>query len=163
MKLLAIMILVLAAAAAQARLGETKVEIQKRYGPPSDPLATGTNAGYPVLTYQFKDYFVMVTFRTNTSVFETVRPKLIRQMSDEECKNLMEAVSSQTEWLVSGFDSKDVKSWENKAGYSAIRVRTGDQDMLMITTKEFLGYRQQYDPNAQERRNVDGPKKTDGF
>jgi hypothetical protein len=86
------------AAIAHARLGESNVEIAKRYGPVQSRTENGTNKWTGA--YLFKDYLVMVTFETNTCVTEVVGPAEQRKFTRAEAEALRDAIGGAGNWKV---------------------------------------------------------------
>lgn len=121
-----------------ARLGETDVEIAKRYGPVQKRTTESTNEwnGF----YIFKDYHVFVTYSNNVSVCETISPAPKRTMSAEEVSALMKSVGGTGEWQKdkSRFDPTTDYWVHTKTRSRAVLMRTvGEAPALMIMTAAY--------------------------
>ena len=82
--------LVLCAATAFARIGETEAQIEKRYGKPT-PSSSSTKG------YFYKDLFIIVAFDNGVSGIETYE-KRGASMSAGEIRQLLDANSDGTKW-----------------------------------------------------------------
>jgi hypothetical protein len=91
-----LLILLASCACACARLGESNVEIMKRYGAVEQRSATGTNSWRG--DYTFKEYNVVVFFRDNISECEVIRPIEERKFADAERDALMNGIAGNDQW-----------------------------------------------------------------
>jgi hypothetical protein len=92
----AIAIMCLMAITAVARLGESDVEISKRYGAIQKRIDDSTNKWKGA--YFFKDYKIMVSFETNRSVTEMLAPLNNRKFETAEVSALRDAIGGAGTW-----------------------------------------------------------------
>ena len=83
--------LVLCAATAFARIGETQAQIEKRYGRP-------TSGSCWTKTYSTKNFFVIVTFDNGVSGIETFQKRNDSPMPRAEIEKLLVANSDGSKW-----------------------------------------------------------------
>jgi hypothetical protein len=83
--------LMLCGATAFARIGETKAQIEKRYG-----QATGGSGSSKA--YAYEDFFVIVTFDNGISGIETFQKLNVSPMARLEIEELLEANSDGSKW-----------------------------------------------------------------
>lgn len=81
---------------ALAKLGETREQIRQRYG---DVLGQQTLAGLPAEGYRFTQFAVVVCFKDDRSVVESLTPLASdKKLSDAESLALIKAVSGTNGW-----------------------------------------------------------------
>jgi hypothetical protein len=132
-------LMVMAAFACRARLGETNGQIVTRYGAVEHRNDTGTNTW--IGDYDFKEYHVQVYFRDNISECEYVAPRKTRKFDDEEREALMTAIAGGGGW-----DKDDVHSdltmtiWINKASKAVAYLTTGTdgRSMLAVASEAYV-------------------------
>lgn len=86
----------LAGLTAQARLGETNVDVAKRYGPVLKRVEISTNEWSGI--YSFKEYDVVVVYSNQVSIAEVINPKAKRAIGFDEAKALIESVGGPGKW-----------------------------------------------------------------
>ena len=107
--------LVLCAATAFARIGETETQIEKRYGRPTyKPSWTKT--------YSNKNFVVIVTFDNGVSGIETFQKRNDAAMARVEIEKLLEANSDGSKWEKSARNDFEIsyRAKTRLAEYNAI-------------------------------------------
>jgi hypothetical protein len=131
MKTLIAMLLVLVGVSAEGRLGETNVEVAKRYGAVTrrENLSTNEWRG----TYNFRGFVVEVSFSNNVSMAETVLAK--RKLTAEEKEALISTIGGDGKWSKIPLLDQWINA-ETKALARCDRVALG-QDAIMVSTREY--------------------------
>ncbi len=83
--------LVLCGATAFARIGETEMQIEKRYG-------KSTPSSYSTKGYFYKNLFIIVTFDNGVSGIETYEKRDVASISTGEIRRLLDANGGGTKW-----------------------------------------------------------------
>ena len=133
----AIILLLAIVCCAQARLGESNVDIGKRYGAVQQRVQISTNEWKG--TYKFKEYIVWVEFTNDISVCEVIVTNDPRKMDDAEVQSLIKSAGGDAgEWVRGDASlSKMSKVWintETKVQASATDV--GGRGAVAVMTKE---------------------------
>lgn len=137
-KIVLVVVAATLASIAQARLGETNVQIYHRYGAVRDRSEVATNIW--VGTYLFKDYLVLVYFENNVSVAETVGPMKDRDFSGVERHELMDDIGGSTNWVADSaafhFTSE---RWTTPDGrvLAFLNKRLSGSQTLTVVTRNF--------------------------
>lgn len=125
---------VLCASSAFARIGETEAQIEKRYGEPQTSLKQ--SAGYTSRAYVFQGFDIIVSFENGVSCGESYRHSNGTPLLDPEIRTLLQANSGNGKWNVA-----------NQSGFTTIykcsdRIRVasyeGLERKLLITTQAFI-------------------------
>ena len=107
--------LVLFSATAFARIGETEVQIENRYG-------RSASSFHSTRGYFYKDFFIIVTFDNGVSGIETYEKRNGTPMSAVEIRRLLEANGGGTKWhepIRNGFEFQ-YKEKTRFAEYNAV-------------------------------------------
>ena len=99
MQLLIAMVTV-SALSAQAKLGETKAQLDKRYPRMLAGSGTSTNqlAGESLEIYNYKDLHFLVTYSNGVSIVEQVRTVGKRKIPPQERLELMKLMGGEGDW-----------------------------------------------------------------
>lgn len=121
----------------QARLGETPVEIQARYG---QPVYEDTFEGNRALHYKFGEFEVTVIFKAGKSVSESLLPIAEeRRLGDDECRTLIEAISGTKDWKAPSHTKVFVTEWTCGDDFHASRTEDVlKTKMLIVATTELI-------------------------
>lgn len=125
--------LALGALPAQARLGETEKEIEKRYGPPVRKLMAATKRDKTRL-YSFKGMQIKVTFLDGKSQLENYSRPSTKKLIESEINLLMKVNAPDLEWLELKAENDD-RSWVSQDAAFGVTYEDGE---LRIFTKEVL-------------------------
>lgn len=153
MKTILTAVLMICALSALARLGETNVDISKRYGPVTKREQKCTNewSGF----YQFNGYNIMVTFSNNISVLEAVSPILKRTMPADEIERLKKLIGGEEGWRDGVNRANDcIAQTATLNGMHIVRV--GRKSYIEAAEKSARDSNQ-----AKRKRELD--RKLDGF
>lgn len=138
---------------AQARLGETPEQIQKRYGSPSkkvlDPIC-----GLTTSNYLFKEYSIDVSFKDGLAVREAVKKagRAMDLISMEEGAALVKAIGGEA-WKASE------GGWKSRDGGRAMWFG----QHVFIESGAFLKHKKAYEQQESKRKAEADRKKADGF
>ena len=123
-----------------AKIGETKEEINKRYGPPNKVLPAS-----PIGDLQFhrhNDFDIAVCFINGKSVMESLAPKGDRLMDEKECEMLGRLIGGNNIWNLQSKQEVGtmlIALWSTKdKRLSMVRAGTSQNTKsLMVWAKEF--------------------------
>ena len=138
---------------AQARLGESPDEIQKRYGKPQrqgDRL--DKDSGLPQSDYIFKDYSITVVFKEGKCVREWVNKKDYGLITDEEVFKLIKGITGEADMKNRGRNSWEGKGWEAIGGGMVVVTATAYQDQVKI-----------HQIAEAKRKEAEAKRKAEGF
>ena len=148
----AVAILCLAAITATARLGETDVEIAKRYGAVQRRIEAKTNTWKGA--FLFKDYKIMVTFQTNRCVTEMLAPLHDRKFGMAEVSALREAIGGGGTWTERYSANQSERRWINPSN-GVVAVLTmpsrGEQTLIVAPVSVLLGGGEERGKNETNR------------
>jgi len=137
---------------AQAKLGETRAQIQVRYGPGTP---AGDFAGHPASGYQFKDFKVVVVFDDDgKSIAETLRPiDDARHIDDEEFLSLASAITGGNPWKKQSLAQKLAGQWvqEGDAVFATRTRRLFGADDLTVARMDLLDKVTREDAEAKKQ------------
>ena len=147
MKKLLALAFVCSALSAHAGIGETKQQVEARYGKPVTPGTKPTDGiGDSNLTYNWKEYFVHVTYLDGRSISEIISRLDDKRILIPEIENLLKL---QGDGFKRGKDKasedgkSEVKIWEtpnnDHAAYLRSRVASKKSEyMLFIESRKYL-------------------------
>jgi hypothetical protein len=115
-----LLIFLISAATAFARLGESNQQIMLRYGAVQDRTELGTNIWRG--TYLFKEYNINCIFFTNTCVSEIVMPLENRKFGDDEREALMKSIGGDGTWIKDSDIEMFSDTWINTTTKARARV-----------------------------------------
>jgi hypothetical protein len=137
-----------------ANLGETPVQLQARYGKPTNgPVDFGN--GVFLYTYAATNHTVQVEYLKGKSAMEGFQPNPGRpNFTDAQCLAIATAISGTTNWSVMTKD--DEKTYWISDNYSAsIQRRPGQQHYLLVRTAGWLAHELLH-PSEDARRLLGG-------
>jgi hypothetical protein len=145
-------ILLFTAGSAQARLGETNVDVAKRYEAVQSREQLSTNEWRGV--FRFKEYKIIVEFSNNVSVAEFVYPG--RKFTEVESQALIESIG-EGKWSKLPLLSEWINT-DTKAAARVDRVAVG-KDVLTVASRAYIN--KQAEQAAEQKRKEKA--KADGF
>jgi uncharacterized protein DUF4339 len=137
-----------------SRIGETKKQIQQRYGAPTEK-GTPKNLKHEMLLYRRGDFLIAVEFKNDRAILVSYlktgdpRARSGQELSDAEIETLLEANRGGSAWLsveVLGLQ----KGWRREDGY-AFCAYDRISHRLEFATREFTD-----DADEQDRQNLKG-------
>jgi len=142
--------------AANARLGESNIQIAQRYGAVQSRKDISTNIwmGY----YLFKEYNVGVIFYTNICVAELISPIENRSFGSDERDALMKSIGGEGTWIKAD-DSMEilVDYWVNTTTKARARVETKFmQSASLIVMSPIYIERENAEQKAKEKAKAKG-------